>query len=238
VALLVALAGVPLGGCETSAEKSARLERAAVHRGTAAGAAGLSIVHPSRTLKVTATALVGSSEGAAAAVTIRNTATHAVHDVPIELVVRSPAGARVYSNSTPGLAHTLVSVGYIGAGARLTWVNDQLPPAAAHGTASATVGEAPSAAGPAPLVATSGVHAFEDPTNGPGLEGTVVNRSHVAQQELGIYAVARSARGVVAAGRAVVAQLPAGGSSSFQLFWVGNPKGAHIELVAPPTSLR
>jgi hypothetical protein len=237
-AALLALAGAVLAGCETTAEKSARLERAAQRRGGGAAAKGLQITHPSSTLKVTDAALVGGSEGAAAVVTIRNTARQAVHDVPIALTVKDPSGATAYTNTTPGLARTLVYVPYIAGGSEAFWVDDQLPPQAAHGTVAATVGQAPALIRPAPLLVVSGAHTYEDPTNGLGEEGTVSNRSSVTQEGLVIFAVARTGHGVAAAGRAVLPQLGAGASTRFQVFWVGNPAGARVEIAAPPSTVR
>jgi hypothetical protein len=41
---------------------------------------------------------------------------------------------------------------------------------------------------------------------------------------------------VVAAGRAVLASLEAGGTTPFQIFFIGDPKGAQLQLSVPPTS--
>src|SRR2546421_11938887 len=49
----------------------------------------------------------------------------------------------------------------------------------------------------------------EDPANGPSEEGALANESHTAQQELVIYAIARRAQRIVAAGRAVLPEAPA-----------------------------
>jgi hypothetical protein len=53
-----------------------------------------------------------------------------------------------------------------------------------------------------------------------------------------VFAVAVRGGRVVAAGRAVVSVLPGhpGASVPFQIFLVGNPAGATIELTAVPTS--
>jgi hypothetical protein len=67
--------------------------------------------------------------------------------------------------------------------------------------------------------------------------GSVANQSALAQADLTVYAVARRAGKVVAAGRAVLPEVAAGTSVPFQIYFVGNPGGAHIEVSAPATTL-
>jgi hypothetical protein len=64
----------------------------------------------------------------------------------------------------------------------------------------------------------------------------VVNHSTVAQQELVVDAIARRAGRIVALGRAVIAQDPAGSSTPFQIFFVGDPNGARLEFSAASTT--
>jgi hypothetical protein len=59
----------------------------------------------------------------------------------------------------------------------------------------------------------------------------------VTQLELVVYAVARRGGRIAAAGRAIVPQAPAGASTPFQVFFIGDPKGAQLSLTAPPTTL-
>ena len=68
-----------LGGCETTAEESARLERAAgVQAGHGATAAKGLVDHARRHhVRVLGATLLHSSEGAAAAVTLLNLTAHA-----------------------------------------------------------------------------------------------------------------------------------------------------------------
>ena len=68
--------------------------------------------------------------------------------------------------------------------------------------------------------------------------GTVANRSAVAQKELVVYVVASRGATVLAAGRAVLANLAAGASSPFEVFLIGRPAKATLELAAPPTTFR
>jgi hypothetical protein len=51
-----------------------------------------------------------------------------------------------------------------------------------------------------------------------------------------VFGVARHGDRVVAAGRAVLPQLAAGASARFEVFLVGDARGARLHLSAPPTS--
>jgi hypothetical protein len=235
--VLVALA---LSGCETTAEKAAKLEKVAKRREREVGVHlehGLSITHVSRKVKVDGTTILRSSEGAAVVVTLRNTSTTPLRNVPVEINVRDAHGASVYANTVPGLAAGLISAPLIPAHGELRWVDDQVQLSGSPASAVATVGEAASTTGAIPRITVTGTHVVEDPTNGPTAEGTVVNASGVSQQELIVYAVATHAGRIVAAGRAIVPEAAAHSSTRFQLFFIGDPRGATVALSAPPTTL-
>lgn len=238
LAAALALAALALTGCETTAEKSAKLEAAAKRAGGgAATSRGLSVTNTSRDVTVTATAVLHSSEGAAGVVSIRNNSASALHDVPIEITVKDSHGASLYTNTQPGLGRALISAPVIGAHASMTWVDDQIQTPGAPASVEAKIGQAPIAQGAIPQLILSSTHLVEDPSTGPGAAGTVVNHSAVTQRELVVYAVARRGTRVVAAGRAVVPEAGANASTPFQLFFVGDPRGARLELSAPATTL-
>jgi len=235
----LALVGLALTGCETSAEKSAKLEREAKLHVAPAAQKGLSITRPSTQVAIRSATLVNGSEGTAAVVVLRNNTSRALHDVPLAISVRNAHGAVVYANSAAGLARTLVSVPLIPAHGEVTWVDDQVQ--ARSGSAvsiTAEAGQAPGASGAIPRITVDGAHLYEDQTNGIGAEGTVTNHSALEQRELVVYAVALRSGHVVAAGRAVVPSAPAGAATPFQVFFVGEPKGARLQVSAPPTILR
>ncbi len=48
--------------------------------------------------------------------------------------------------------------------------------------------------------------------------------------------VARRGGRIVAAGRAIVPLVKPGKKAKFNLFFIGNPKGARVTLSAPPTT--
>jgi hypothetical protein len=131
-----------------------------------------------------------------------------------------------------------VSVPLLLPGQRTIWVNDQVQSTSAATGVSARVGSSPAVSTEVPSLTVEGVHSFEDPSSGVGEEGTVVNHSQVSQQQLVVYAVARRAGRVVAAGRAVLPEARAGGSTPFQVFLIGSAAGAKLEVSAPPTTLR
>jgi hypothetical protein len=240
----LSLAALVLAGCESSQEKNAQLEKAAKRVEAAAVAKGAAaerarrITHPSTKIAVTGVTLLHSSEGLATVVTLRNHSNTAVREVPVKVTVTDSQGKQLYTNATPGQAAPLVSVALIPAHGTFEWIDDQIPPQSSATGASAIVGEAPAAPGKAPALHAQGVHAIEDPSSGPGAEGQIVNSSAVTQRELVVYAVARRGGKIVAAGRAVVPEAAAGGSTRFQLFFIGEPRGAQIAVSVPPSVLQ
>jgi hypothetical protein len=232
----LALALLVLGGCETTAEKSAKLERAA-KRVTLAQEKGLSIGRQSATIQVVGATVVRDAERAAAVVTLRNRSASTERAVPIAITVKSARGATVFQNSAPGLESALVSVPSIAAHATVVWVDDQLPVSGSPASVSAVVGEAPSTTAPSPKLAVTGARITEDPANGVVADGTVTNRSKVAQASLVVFAVARRGGAIVAAGRAIVSELAPGAAGPFQASLVGHALGARLSIFTPAADL-
>jgi hypothetical protein len=235
--LALVLTALALAACESNQERSAKLAKAAKQqeaqaaKRTALAQRALTITRPSTKIKVTSTAIVHGSEGAAAIVTLHNVSSMPLSDVPIQIVVRNTRGASVYTNDVPGLSPTLASVALIPAHGVLTWIDDQIQAAGIPASVRAKVGEGTPAGSAIPRLSLTGTHLSEAQA-----EGNVVNSSHVAQQELVVDAVARRGGTIVAAGRAVLANAPAGSSTPFQIFFVGNPSGARLEVSAPTTT--
>jgi hypothetical protein len=234
--LLLALA---LGGCESSQEESAQLERAA-KRVAVHVQRGLSIARASTRVKVLATEALHSSEGAAAVVTLRDLSSHALRDVPIAISVKDAGGGVLYQNNAPGLEAALTSIALLAPGTQFTWIDDQVQASggAAGGTpttVTALVGEAQQAPSPTPQIRIADVHPNEE-AGSSGAAGTVVNDSPVTQRALVVYGTARRGSQIVAAGRAVLQEVPAHGSSQFQILFIGSSKGAQLQVSAPPTT--
>jgi hypothetical protein len=230
---LLALALLALAGCETTAERSAQLERKAKH--VKLSSTGLSIAKPSKSVRVLGTSLVRDSEGAAAIVTLHNGSAHALREVPLAITVEDARGHVTYTNAAAGLERALASVPSLAAHATVTWVDDQLPGAGAPTRVSASVGEAPAVAGALPRVSISGARLAQEP-GGAVAQGTVTNRSNVDQRALVVFALVRRGARAVAAGRAILPDLPAGASERFQVDFIGEAAGGRLQLLAPPTT--
>ena len=168
---------------------------------TPAPQSGLVVGRESRYVKVLQTTVLHDENGVAAVVSLRNDSAHALHEVPIAVTLHEPGGRTLYQNNLPGLSTPLTHAPLLMPGQNFEWIDDQIPASGTPGSLSARVGEAPTTGPHPPSVAVTGLHVFDDPTNGIGAEGTVVNRSSVAQQELVVFAVGTRAGRIVAAGR-------------------------------------
>jgi hypothetical protein len=227
------VAALAVSGCESSQERSAELAREAKH---SVGSAehGLTIARASTQVKVLSTQILHSAEGTAALVTLQNTSSHALRDVPLAIAVKDVGGATLYRNDAPGLEAALTSVPLLAPGERFTWIDDQIQAAGTPASTSAEAGEAQAAPGPAPRIHLSGVHATEAPE--VGVAGTVKNESSVAQHGLVVYGLARRGTKIVAAGRAVLTEVPAHGANPFQVLFIGSAQGAKVQASAPATT--
>lgn len=241
-AALALIAALALTGCETTAEKSAKLERAAKQRQASEIATngpakrGLSITKQSRSVKVLAAAVLHSPEGTAVVLTLHNNSTKSLSDVPIAITVYDAHGASLYSNSEPGLSAALVSVPLLRAHATTVWIDDQISTAATPASVRAKVGEGTTAATAIPVPAVVGAHLSEAAAGSGTVEGSVVNHSPIAQREVVVNALARRGGTIVAAGRALLPQVAdAGNPTHFQLYLIGDPRGARLAFSASPT---
>jgi hypothetical protein len=231
VTVALVTVAVALGGCGTTAEESAKLEKSAKHLKLAQN--GLSIAHASNKVKVLSATVVRSSEGAAAVVSVRNVSPRTLQSVPIAITVKDPHGRTLYQNNSPGLEAALTSISSLPAHGEVTWVNDQIPASGEPASVNPIVGEAPTTSGSQPRVEVAGLHVGEESGTA---RGTVSNRSNVPQQKLVVYVLARHAGKIVAAARAVLPEVAPGGSVPFQVFFVGATSGATLTASAPATT--
>jgi hypothetical protein len=236
-AALLVLAALVLTGCETTAEKSARLERAAnalaAHRQATAKA--LTVTAPSRYVKVLSATFVRSTRGASSAVVVqlRNDSARPLRTVPIAVAVKDGAGKTTYQNNEQGLETALVAVPALAPHATLTWVDDQVPVSAGT-SATARVGEAATPiGGPLPSTSVKGLHLTEAPGSAPEVEGNVHNASGVGLRNLVVFVTATRGGQPVGATRAVVSELAANSSHSFTAALVGDARGAQLQASAP-----
>lgn len=236
--VLAALAVLALAGCETTAEESARLERAAKHSHSSSEAQAplraLVAGRASSRVQVHGTAVLHTGEGTAVVVSVHNLTSSTLRKIPILIEVKDAAGAALYTNNQPGISATLTSIPSIPAGGSVDWVNDQVQAAGAPASVSAKLGEGQSGGRAATLPVTA--HLSEQHANGGTVEGTAGNATGAPQKEVVVYATARRNGRIVSAGRAVLTEVPPHGTSHFQLFLIGDPSGAKLQLSAPPTS--
>ncbi|HUH80679.1 MAG TPA: hypothetical protein VLZ06_05065 [Solirubrobacteraceae bacterium] len=233
---LAVLAALALAGCETTAEESARLERAAKRSQHVSEAReplkALLAAPPSSKVVVRGTAIVHTAEGTAAVVTVHNLTASTLRKVPILIYVKDSTGRSLYTNNQPGISVTLTSVPSVPGGGSVDWVDDQVQAAGTPAGVFAKLGEG--GGGSSPLHVSA--HVSEQNASGGTVEGTVSNPTATVEQEVVVYGVARRGGRVTAAGRAVLTEVPAHGASHMQLFLIGDPSGAKLQLSAAPTS--
>jgi hypothetical protein len=226
---------VTLCGCQSTQERSAELQRQARHDVLTAQSAAVTKESPS--VKVLQSTVIHSSSQSAVVVALRNTSTHTLENAPIEVTVRDAHGTTLYQNNASGLEPSLTTVSLLLPGQETIWVDDQVTVSGTPATASALVGEGTQAAGSVPQLGISSTHLSAEAGAEVTLSGSVTNHSQTAQQNLVVYAVARRGVKIVAAGRAVLPEVPAAGTNvPFQIYFVGDPSGAQIQTSAPATS--
>ncbi len=226
---------VTLAACESTQQESAKIGRAGAQLG--AGPAALKLGAVNHTVRVSDVTILSSSGRTAVAAKLTSTARQAQVDVPVLLTVTGRGGKVLYSNEAAGVEASLQSIALLRPGQSAWWVDDQVLASQTASGVRVRVGTGPGASAvPATTIGTSGVHTTEQ-AGLPALEGQLVNHSTRALTKVPVFAVAVRGGRVVAAGRAIVALLPgrAGASVPFQIFLVGNPSGASIELTAVPT---
>jgi hypothetical protein len=233
--LMLAAATLVLAACETTQDKSARLAK------QAAGLReqrGLVIKRVSKAVEVGSTAVLNDRNGTAVVVELRNVSKRALARVPVAIDVRN-GGRSVFRNDDPGLEPALVGVPLLQAGQRVLWVNDQVLATGKGRSVEARVGVERGRAPKRPPRVVVGAPKLEvDPTSGVLAVGKLVNRSELLQRNIVVYAVARKGGRIVAAGRGAVAKLRPRADATYQVFFIGDPRGARLTLAAPPTTLR
>jgi hypothetical protein len=233
--LLVAVGLAPLlSGCESSQAKSARLEKEGAQK--LAGERGLVVREQNADVHAVATSVVHDDNGTVVVVVLRNRAAQPVGHVPLAIDVQGAGGKSVYRNDLPGLDPSLVEATGVPAKGELAWVNDQVTASGTPKRVEATIGaEHGAAPRDLPKLELTQPRLVEDRVTGIEAVGRVTNRSNVEQRRLVVSCVARKGEHIVAAGRAIVQRLAPGKSASFHVFFIGDPRGARMTVVAPPT---
>jgi hypothetical protein len=230
------LTGSIAAGCESTQDKAREIQ--AQNEQALAAEEGVEITRTNEDVKVAGTTLLHDQYGDAIVVELQNTSNRAQVNVPILVDLRDAKGKSVYRNDIPGLDPALTHVPLILPGETVDWVNDQLSPTAQPKSAKVEVGVSNETA-PAklPEVAVSPARIVNDP-NGIVAQGTVTNKSQIDQTKLVLFAVARSGGKVVAAGRGQFKNLKVESRpGKYDIFFIGNPQGAEVDVTAPPSAL-
>lgn len=234
--LLVALVAGLLSACESTQDKSRKLQ---AKGGSLAAEKGVSVAKRSKDVKVLSTDVLQDANGTAAVVRLRNVSKHALWQLPVVIDVRGARHKSLFRNDQPGLEPTLAHIPLLRPGETFTWVNDQVAATGKPRSVVAKVGSGERVGDSnTPRIVLSGARLQDDPVSGVSAVGFAANRSKIDQRKLVIFAVARRGGRVVAAGRAQIARLKPGKRAKFHAFFIGNPRGAQLELSAPPSVIR
>jgi hypothetical protein len=229
------LAVVGLSACQSTKQRSAELEKDGETK--LLSEAGVRIEKESTDVKVISTTLLSDRNGSAVVVGLRNDSGKNLVDVPILIEVRDAQGKSVYSNDIPGIEPALAHVPYIAAGGETDWVNDQVLASGKPKSVKVRVGaSSDSYEGSLPDIEISEPKVEGDPVSGLEATGTVVNRTGEEQDRLLLYALARRGGKVVAVGRGAIEHMKAATKPlHYDIFFIGDPAGAAIELTQFPT---
>jgi hypothetical protein len=232
------LAGSILAGCQSTQDKARQVqnENAAL---LAAEQRPLKITERNKEVDVLGSTILHDQYGDAVVVKLRNNGKQPQVQIPIVVDLRDAEGKSVYSTALPGLDDTLNHVPLIGPGETVAWVNDQLAPSGVPKTAQVKVGQSEGTA-PAqlPEIEVGGAKVESSP-QGVLARGQITNKSQVDQLKLVVYAVAHRGGQVVAAGRGQFKNLKAGGNpGTYNIFFIGDPRGAEVSVTAPPSVLQ
>jgi hypothetical protein len=224
-----------LSACQSTEQESARIGREGQQ--LTGATAALKLGAANHTVGVSDVTLLSGSGRTALAARLTATSARPQSQVPILVTVTGTGGKVLYSNDAGGVEGSLQHMGLLRPHQSEWWVDDQVLSTQAGGTAKVRVGSGVTpSSGSLPALATSGVHTGEQ-AGISVVSGTLVNRSARAQSKVPVFAVAVRAGRVVAAGRAVVGPLAPhpGASAPFQVFLVGNPAGATLQVSAVPS---
>ena len=233
--LLVALVAGLLAACESTQDRSRKLQ--AEGKGLLAEE-GIKVSRRTRDVRVLATDVVQDENGAAAIVKLKNVSKRTLWQLPITIDVRGARKRSVFRNDQPGLEPTLAHVPLLRPGETVVWVNDQVAAAAKARSVVAKVGAGKTVKlDRLPKIALTRPKLEQDPVSGVAAAGFAANRSKVELRKVVVFAVAWRGARAVAAGRAQIPRLKPGKRARFHAFFIGDPRGARLEVAAPPPRL-
>ncbi len=228
---------VTFAACESTQDESAKIGREAGK--LAAGPGALKLGAANHSVRVSSATLLNSDGRMAVAAKLTSTSKRPQTSLPVLVNVTGAGGKVVYTNESGGVEASLQRMALLRPGQSAWWVNDQVLSSQSTRGVEVRVGTGATVRSGAsvPVLATKTGHISQQ-AGISVLSGELVNHSSTAQSKVPVFAAAVRNGKVVAAGRAVVSELPghAGASVPFQIFLVGNPAGARIELNAVPAS--
>ncbi len=225
---------VTVSACQSTEQESAKISREG-QLAREAGALKLGAVN--HNVRVSDVTLVSSGGRMAVVAKLTSSSGRAQANLPVSVNVAGSAGKVLYSNEAGGLEPSLQHVALLRAHRSAWWVDDQVLSSQHTTGVKLRVGTGTSAPARATAnLATTSAHIHVQ--GGVSvLDGTLVNHSSRAQSAVPVFAVALKGSRVVAAGRVVVASLAGhrGAAAAFEIFLIGDTRGARIEVSAIPT---
>lgn len=228
------VAGV-LTGCDTTQNAAARLKISNTR--TLASREPTRVRELAENVEVVETALLQSDDGTAIAVTLRNTGSEPINDLPLLVGVRTADGKRDYLNDGKDVPYFQAHAPALAGGEEATWVYTAKGEVAGADSAFAEVGKAPSppvtVASSLPTVDVSGVRASADDPAKVELE--VSNDIGFPQYDLNVFVWATKDGRYVAAGKAAAGDLEPDEAEPVTVKLIGDPKDGELHVFAPPT---
>jgi hypothetical protein len=227
---------VTASACRSTESESAKIAR---EGSTTAAASTLKLGAANREVRASNVTLMSGGGRKAVAVELTSTSSSPQREVPLRVNVTGSAGKLVYSNAT-GAEVLLSHVTLLRPHASVWWVDDEVLATAKVAAANVSVGTGQRSRPDARAAALSAKATHVATQAGmTTVTGVVANHTGKAQSSVPVFAVAVRGGKVVAAGRAVVASVPAGAAlaTPFDVPLVGDASGAKIELTALPGAL-
>lgn len=226
------LAAPALAGCESTQDKAGKL---AASSKDAFEAKGLEVTKPNPDVEIVDTQVLQDPNGTAVAVTVKNRSNRRLVGVPVAINVQDAKGAALFENNEAGLDTSLTEIAMLRPSEQLVWVNDQIPISEKPAGVTAAAGKEKKVLTTAePRLTLQQIKVSND-QEGPKATGFVKNKSDVDQRELVIYGVAKKDGVIVAAGKGQVPRVRAGQRVEFNVFFIGDPTGATLDLAVPAT---
>lgn len=234
---LVLAAGLLLSGsgCESTQEKSAKLEAEGAQL---AKIEKVEIGAKNRDIEVLEKVLLTDQYGTAVVVKMRNSSAQGQIDVPIGIDVKNAKGKSIFKNDVEGLEEGLQKIQIVEPNGETYWVNDQVLISEKPASVAVEIGRSdipwPSKI---PEIEMTPPELVVDPIDGYEVDGKVFNRSAVEQTDLLLYAVATKGNEVVAAGRGLIPKLKVDDKGEqYNIFFIGDPRGAKVDVFATPNT--